>query len=410
MPECQRCLRTVTENEMLTCLSCKDSFHYKCLNMTSAHYLGNMFDLKRKWKCDRCSNVTVRKEDAFAAKKSLLRSPTKSTEMDYESSVSPTITKKGSNVAQVSSVAHPVVSQISGGVTLDQISQLLDSKLDEKLDSKLKSVEFNLGHKIKQEFDKIRTDFSKSLDFLSGEINDVKNNVTTIESRLLKLESENAELKTAMSAMKSQAQTNADASALKNTIVQLHSELNERDQATLMNDVEITGVPEFPGESVMNIVTSTAAKIGVQLDARDVVVAVREGASRGVAGAVEAEGRPAAAGSRPRRIVVRLARQVLRDDLLRATRVRRNVDTSDLGLPHHVPVRLYINERLTRVNRVLLGKAREAKRELGWKFVWTKEGRIYTRRDDTPSSRAQRLRNEEDLERIFGIRPKKQGE
>lgn len=408
MPLCQACLRTVTENDILTCQGCKDAYHHQCLNMKTAYYTGNIYDLKRKWKCEPCSNVTHRKGDETPASPVHKAFPSPSSENTAKGNVVINEAK-----AKDSAVSDEVASE--GSVTLMQIAQLLDSKFDEKLGSKLAAIEANLGREIKKElnkyFDKIKSDFNKSFEFLSGQISDVKSNVDIIENRLLKLENENTELTAALKSLQSQAQVNTDASSLKTTIIQLHSELNDRDQATLLNDVEITGVPEFPGESVVNIVTSTASKLGVKLDARDVVYVAREGVARSAAGAVVADGRsPAAgaAGARPRRIVIRLARQALRNDLLHAARVRRDVTTSDLGLPQHVPARMYINERLTRANRVLLGKAREAKRELGWRFVWTKEGRIYARRDDTPSSRAQRLRNEDDLERVFGKRPKAQ--
>lgn len=421
--KCIACNKPVIESEILKCRLCKGSYHYQCLNMATDHYQENLTDLQRGWKCESCSNINKKpKSDDTPVKVSHEIRPNSSSEsgdVTKDASASTGTARAAARTAATAGSGTSTTPRVglvgpppAGPVTIEQIAELLDSKFDEKMTSKLLDIQSSLTRDFKRElhkyFNDIKADFDKSLDFLSGQLSDVKKEVAGLESRLSKLECENSTLKTEISTLKSQANTSSDAAALKTTILQLNTELNERDQAMLINDVEITGVPEFPGESVVSIVAGAAAKLGVQLETRDIVYAAREDAPRsasGVAatnGPAAASGPQAATGLRPRRIVVRLARQALRDDLLRAARVRRDVNTADLGLPHHVPVRMYVNERLTRLNRVLLGKAREAKRELGWRFVWTREGRIYARRDDTPASRTQRLRNEEDLSRVFG--------
>lgn len=62
--------------------------------------------------------------------------------------------------------------------------------------------------------------------------------------------------------------------------------------------------------------------------------------------------------------------------------------------------RFYVNERLSRVNRMLFYKSREMARRLGWRYIWTRGGRIYARRDS--GAPAQRVRVEEDLGKVFG--------
>ncbi|KAJ2937717.1 hypothetical protein O0L34_g17857 [Tuta absoluta] len=104
-------------------------------------------------------------------------------------------------------------------------------------------------------------------------------------------------------------------------------------------------------------------------------------------------------GSRLRPIVVRLGRRFLRDHFIKQARVRRGADTTDLGLPQHTPMKFYINERLTKSNRVIFGKARDAAQTAGWRFVWTREGRIFARR--TESTGILRLRSLNDVERML---------
>ncbi|KAL4718984.1 hypothetical protein ACJJTC_018787 [Scirpophaga incertulas] len=185
----------------------------------------------------------------------------------------------------------------------------------------------------------------------------------------------------------------ANTSNLENTIESLKAELNERDQELLLNDVEFTCIPENKGEGLQHVVMSLASKIGVKLRSEDVVCAARVGrppeAGTGIAGV------------RPRPIVVRLVRRALRDDLLRAARVRRTVTTEGVDL-HGPPNRFYINERLTRANRVLFRQAREVAGRLGWRFVWTRDGKIFARQRLEQDAPRHRLRSQADLARVFG--------
>lgn len=175
---------------------------------------------------------------------------------------------------------------------------------------------------------------------------------------------------------------------LEETITNLQLELNDRDQDLLANDVEFTKVKEVSGENPVHLVSLLAVKLGVTLDERDVVSAVRVGAP------------PAAGeGHRHRPLVVRLARRATRDALMRAARVRRTATTTDLGLPGE-PQKFYVNERLTKLNRVLFAKAREQAQAHGWRWVWTREGRVLARRAE--GQPYHRIRKESDIKRIFG--------
>lgn len=164
--------------------------------------------------------------------------------------------------------------------------------------------------------------------------------------------------------------------ALEETVAVLQMELQERDQDLLSNDVQISGVPEEAGESAPGLAMRICAKLGVELDARDVVWAHRAGRAR-------------QAGPRP--LVLRVARRAVRDDLLRAARVRRSATTEGLGLTAQ-PQRFYVNERLTAVNRQLFQRAREAARAGGWRWVWSRDGKIFARRaEGQPGHRLRRM-------------------
>ncbi|XP_063629934.1 myrosinase 1-like, partial [Cydia splendana] len=166
------------------------------------------------------------------------------------------------------------------------------------------------------------------------------------------------------------------------TVAELKMELADRDQDLLSNDLEITGIPELPNESPYHLLSLVAQKLGVSLDEREIIFAERVGVRRHLqegtnvaaaatgslpAGGAAAASEPASGtasviaapatvvgNSRPRPLVVRLARRGPRSDLLRAARVRRGADTADFDLPGQ-PSRFYVNERLTKLNRERFG-------------------------------------------------------
>ena len=188
------------------------------------------------------------------------------------------------------------------------------------------------------------------------------------------------------------ASSGASHEALIASIEELKAEINDRDQELLSNTLEITCIPEQNGEGLQHICLTVAGKLGVQLAERDVVAVARVGRTSSDAGGGAA---------RPRPIVLRLARRAVRDELLAAARVRRGATTEGTGLPG-APRRFYINERLTRVNRQLFRRARELAARLRWRFVWTRDGRIFARQRDDPGAPRHRLRTEADLQRVFG--------
>ncbi|XP_069362048.1 uncharacterized protein [Maniola hyperantus] len=164
----------------------------------------------------------------------------------------------------------------------------------------------------------------------------------------------------------------------------------------IMNDVEISGLQESSSENLISITCLLAKKLGVELDDRDVVTAERSGPRRTLSASDDGEVR--ARQPRPRPIVVRLARRAVRDNLLRAARVRRGADSSGI-ITDAEPRRFYVNEHLTRTNRQLFYKAREESRSKNWRFVWTKGGRIYARK--TVTGPVHRIRSETDIRKVF---------
>ncbi|XP_063636101.1 uncharacterized protein LOC134806706 [Cydia splendana] len=239
--------------------------------------------------------------------------------------------------------------------------------------------------------------FREELRAMSQQIHALRATLTSLTARIDGCDGRIDELCARVESLESRPRSNDSGAntSLAETVSQLRLELNDREQALLLNDIEISSVPESQGENAMHLVTTLGQKLGVELTEHDIVDATRVGHAPQLEEGVHG---PAA---RPRPLVVRLARRAVRDRLLQAARVRRGVTTEGTGIPGRT-CRFYVNERLTPHNRRLLYKARELKQQFSWRYVWTRDGKIFVRQQAGTSSPRYRIRTEVDLERVFG--------
>ncbi|KAI5641083.1 hypothetical protein NE865_06739 [Phthorimaea operculella] len=246
------------------------------------------------------------------------------------------------------------------------------------------------------------------IDSLASSLCKIDSRFDEMELRISKLEKRFDNSEPSKQSSENNAVNDIRVNELAATVDRLTRELNDREQELLLNEIEISGIPESSAENPVHIAAIVSSKLGVQLEERDIVSAARVGVRRDYASAAAAGTAHAASGQRTadgeatsgaRVLVVRLQRRAQRDDLLRAARVRRNVDTEGLGLPGPT-TRFYVNERLTKFNRQLFRRVRDEKKRLNWRYAWTKDGSILVRRDqDAP---VLRVRSEADVIRVFG--------
>lgn len=216
------------------------------------------------------------------------------------------------------------------------------------------------------------------------ELADIKQMFRSSDSRIEKLEATVQSLVDGGTIGKTDESLVIKLQLIEATIDHLQKNLDDRDQMLLLNDVELSGVPEGNEQNLDQIVIACAAKVGVQLHERELVSCRRVGGVR-------------KANARPRPIVVRLTRPDVRTQLLRAARDRSGSRTME---EHGSSFTYFINERLTKKNRDLYRLARQAGKRCGWKFVWTRDGRIYARREH--GTLVHRISTEKDVE-VFGL-------
>lgn len=353
---CAGCDKLLPKHEFLRCSACKSAYDLVCLNMSSKRY--NSFyaadkDRKSSWKCPECQNKQPKRGN--------LNTPVRPSapSSDHESHISPNSSCDGSqNVTQRSKSIETNIN-IECTDSANEIMLCLNEMRAMRMEMSI---------------------FRETMAELTSAIKAQNKRLDNLESRIELLETKITDRK------------RDEVLVLEETISQLKFEIQERDQEILMNDIEISNFPEASNENATHILLTVAKKLGVELEERDVVNMERVGPVRAFV-----EGGPP---PRPRPLVARLARRASRDALLRAARVRRGLTTEGMAVPGS-PCPYYLNERLTKPHRQLFMKTREEARRRSWKYVWTREGRIFARREQgTP---AYRIRSDMDVEKVFGV-------
>lgn len=178
---------------------------------------------------------------------------------------------------------------------------------------------------------------------------------------------------------------------LKSSVTMLNRELNTQAQYQLRNEIEIAGLPEAVNENLHHTVLLLSKKVGVDLDDRDIDWVTRVGPKKSPS---TSEDKP----NFPRPVVVRLLRRAKRDQLTKAAKSRRNLTSADVEIPGPA-LKVFINERLTKTNRLLFRDARALSKGKGFAHCWSTNGNIYVRqREGKP---AKQIACQDDLERVF---------
>lgn len=143
-------------------------------------------------------------------------------------------------------------------------------------------------------------------------------------------------------------------------------------QWSRMQNIEVTGIPENKEENTTDVITRVIQHIGVHIQSADIEFAHR----------VQPRHAASAAKARPRSVVVRFKQRATKDRIVAAARKYGNLSAKDLKMGDETN-RIFINEHLTKENKLLLNSSKLKAKEISFKFVWTKNCRIYVRRNET---------------------------
>ena len=151
--------------------------------------------------------------------------------------------------------------------------------------------------------------------------------------------------------------------------LQRQKALDDLEQYGRRSMIEISGIPRSQNENCEALIIEVGKKIGVEIEEKDIEVSHRNSAKQDAA------------------IITKFASRKVSDKFLEknAKIKAKKLKAADLGFEQQSDAgrRLFINESLTQRNKNLLRLTKLKKNELDYKFVWTRNGNIFVRKNET---------------------------
>lgn len=225
------------------------------------------------------------------------------------------------------------------------------------------------------DFTGLREEFSEVKKQLSGfEQTTIKfsQECANIKSDVTKLLNLDVETKTKLSSLEK------DLSDARVNINSLSDQLRMKEQQGRLNNLEISGVTFKKGENLYNILNTIASKVNFSLSPSDVdyIHRVRRYPHQNLA-----TNDASKLSSDIPNIIVRFTQRKRKNDLLAAVRSRRGLSTADLDVDG--PSRpVFVNDHLAPQNKQLYSQARKIGREMGYKYIWLSDCKIFLRKTD----------------------------
>lgn len=191
--EYEACKQIVYSGYLLKCMRCSGKYHYACLNMQTAYFMGHKSDLEKSWRCDQCKNITLRRR---------IRNDDSPTRKQFEAQTKATGTtppekiyvEDGPNNLEQSPKENqppkkdPPKTLKAEMITLQQFSSLLDSRFE----NFRSIIRQDIANELEARIGKITVEFTKKIEIqeieqqsLQGKILEVTNTISNIEKSLV---------------------------------------------------------------------------------------------------------------------------------------------------------------------------------------------------------------------------------
>lgn len=220
-----------------------------------------------------------------------------------------------------------------------------------------------MQRKIEDLYEKLKKidDLEASLGLLSAKYDDLVKKHDCLTKEVKNLRIENRSLK-------------AQLTSTQELSVQNSNDINDLEQYSRRDCLEIRGVPQSKDEDTDEIVKKIGDLMDVDLDDNDISVSHRlsDGFQTRSDG-VQIKRVPA--------IIVKFIRRSDRDEFYSSRKKLKGKSSRDIGFTRQPSQQIYISESLTKKNRELFNASLKAKKSHRFKFIWTSYGKICLRRD-----------------------------
>ncbi|KAL0880580.1 hypothetical protein ABMA27_001811 [Loxostege sticticalis] len=356
---CVGCSGTLHGKEFMCCHDCKQKYDLQCASISPKRFKSFNQDKKRNWKCPECTCKQPKTDNRNTPVRSIpqLEKDVSIEELEEKSAPSPgcsniTIRKKSESIMLDTNY-----------ITMDGLRLLWTSEFKDEIKAMIDLSTRGVLQQLKA-IDSRCSAFQESMTFVSKQYEDLKKEMsdlkklfgnTTTELKCIKAENENLK---------------KDLTACAARVKFLEEEYSKQQQWVRLQNLEIIGIPEQKDEIPTDIVRKLSEHLGATVEPSDIEFAHR------------VQPRRAISATKARPIVVRLRRRNVKDSLLAAARKYRGLTARDLGIGGEAH-KIFINEHLTKDNKMLLSSCKQKSKEIGYKYVWTKNCRIFVRKSDT---------------------------
>ncbi|XP_047033214.1 uncharacterized protein LOC124639790 [Helicoverpa zea] len=167
-------------------------------------------------------------------------------------------------------------------------------------------------------------------------------------------------------------------------VAKLEAKIETMEQQARSCNIEICNLPEKRNENLLAIMDSIGSAINLPVSHNDIISIHR------VPHGQQHD-------RKPKNIIIKFRTRIIRDNLLSAYRQKKGLMSDQLGISG-ASVRVYCNEHLTLHNKAFFREAKRIAKEVGFKYVWVRNGTVLVRERDGLSSIA--IRSGDDLKRI----------
>lgn len=213
------------------------------------------------------------------------------------------------------------------------------------------------------------TELSTSMQFMSDKIDASNVLMEAIKTELDQIKQENNNLR-------------AHNKNLTSEVRDLKERLRNLEQYTRKNNVEISGIPVTAQENVLDIVKDVGAALGVEIQENQVSAAHRI---------------PSYKKDRNTSLIVQFHSRTTRDSLLSKFRENKTLSAHQVNNAFSQQ-RVYVNEHLSPENKLFLAKLKQKCRDVGYTYVWCREGKFFIKKG--PGDKSKKISSYEEMDKI----------
>lgn len=329
--QCAACLMKSKDTPLMHCSRCTEFYHHTCLNITLKDYQAMSEEYKSTWICVHC-----RSKERKGGNNS--DTPVRA------GGLPPSVSPQPEYVTQRKKPrASADCSCLSAGSIRDIIREELQNLFKQQIQPQLLKVQ--------------------------NEVSSLKASMAHFNEELEKIKASNATHHSMIESLKSESES------LRAHNLSLASRLVQMDQQSRCSNIEIQCIPENKQENLINTVVQLGKVIKCPVVESNIHYCSRLAKMN-------------SSSPRPRSVLVKFSSPRLRDEFLAATarfnKTNRDdkLNTSHLGIGGDKKSAVYVMEHLSPENKSLHAAARAKARQLQYKFVWVRDGRIYMRKND----------------------------